>query len=231
MIVYQYLFIKIPSLFHDKRIYCIDSYLPRLAELKLMLASYGKIVFIKSYTYQDNHDYIEPNTGLREKLSKLDFGDSLFSNCISSLISLDIPKVFIEKYSATKKVAVEKFPKNSAVIASANAWYGSEAFKFWAAGESENDVALLGFQHGGADYGARENFIYRDHEVSIVDYYFSWGWRDVKCNAEVIPMPANKLINESSIGPSDLEMDILWVMSTAPRYLLYFPIMYHWAHL
>lgn len=223
LIVYQYLFIKIPSLFHDKRIYCIDSYLPRLAELKLMLASYGKIVFIKSYTYQDNHDYIEPNTGLREKLSKLDFGDSLFSNCISSLISLDIPKVFIEKYSATKKVAVEKFPKNSAVIASANAWYGSEAFKFWAAGESENDVALLGFQHGGADYGARENFIYRDHEVSIVDYYFSWGWRDVKCNAEVIPMPANKLINESSIGPSDLEMDILWVMSTAPRYLLYFP--------
>lgn len=223
LIVYQYLFIKIPSLFHNKRIYCVDSYLPRLAEIKLMLASYGKIVFISSHTYQANHDYIEPNTDLREKLSKLDFGDSLFSNCISSLISLDMPKAYVENYSALKKSSIDCFPKNPVVIASANAWYIKEIFKFWAADQSENNTVLLGLQHGGADYGARENFIFRDHEASIVDYFFSWGWKDVKCDAEVIPMPANKLINESNISPSDLEMDILWITSTMPRYLTFFP--------
>ncbi len=220
--VVEYFFIKIPNLFYNKRIYCIDSYLPRLTVIKLMLASYGKIVFI-SDTYEASHDYIEPNKNFRENLTKLDFGDSLFSNCISSLISLDIPKVFMEHYSAVKKTAVNNFPKNPVVVASANAWYTREAFKFWAAGESENDVVLLGLQHGGADCGARENFIFTDHEVSIVDYYFSWGWKDVECNAEVIPIPSNKLIQESDIGPSDLEVDILWVTSTMPRYLTFFP--------
>jgi len=219
---FEYFFTRIHNLFHDKRIYCIDSYLPRLTQIKLMLISYGEIVFIGD-TYKANYDDIESNPSLREKLVKLDFGDSLFSTCISSLISLDMPKVFVEHYSVVKKTAVDNFPKDPAIVASANAWYTREAFKFWAAGESENCTVLLGLQHGGSDYGARENFIYKDHEVSIVDYYFSWGWRDVKCNAKVIPMPANKLINESNINPSDFEMDILWVATTMPRYLTFFP--------
>jgi putative transferase (TIGR04331 family) len=220
--MFEYFIVKIPNLFYNERVYCVNSYLSRLAEIKLTLASYGKIVFI-SDSYQVNHHDVERNTALRENLTKLDFGNSLFSMCISSMVSLDIPKVFVECYSSTKKKSVSGFPKDPALIVSANAWYAKEVFKFWAASQSERGTPLLGLQHGGADYGARENFIFRDYEVSIVDYYFSWGWKDVECNAEVIPIPSNKLIQESDISLSDLEMDILWVTSTMPRYLTFFP--------
>jgi len=209
------------DLFCNKKIYCVDAYLPKMATIKLILASYGKIAFISDNYHVGNN--IELNVEFRENLAKLNFGNGLFANCISSLISLDMPKAYVENYSALKKSAIDYFPKNPVVIASANAWYTKERFKFWAAGQSENNAVLLGLQHGGADYGARENFIFRDHELSIVDYFFSWGWKDVKCNAEVIPMPANKLINENDIDSSNIEVDILWVTSTMPRYLVYFP--------
>ena len=220
----QNLLINISSFFHNKNIYCFDSYLPRLAEIKLMLASYGKIIFVRSRVFKVNKNQIEINLNLRDNLLGLNFGDCIFSKCISSLIFLEIPKVFIENYSLTKKTSVKIFPKNTAMIASSNTWFTTDVFKFWAAGKSENGVLLLGLQHGGIDYGARECLHYRDHETSIVDYYFSWGWKDNKCKAEIIPMPANKLINENDINSSDLETDILWVTSSKTRYLKFFPI-------
>ena len=214
--------VKKTDLFYNKRIYCIDSYLPRIATIKLMLASYGKIAFISDNYYVN--DNINLNISYREKLTKLNLGDSLFSNCISSLISLDMPKSFVENYSILKKSATNYFPKKSAVIASSNAWYTKERFKFWAADQSENNTVLLGLQHGGADCGARKNFIHTDLEISIVDYYFSWGWGRTGCNSTIVPMPANKLIKEnSSTNSLNSGLDILWVMSTAPRYLVYFP--------
>ena len=219
--ILEVLYEKIISFLIQKPIYCNASYLSKMAIFKLIIKSFGKIVFFRNFTTIKHDKQYDKKD--REVFSGLNFGDCLFSKCLSCLLHSDIPKSFIENFDDINDIVKSKYPKNPGLIASSNAWYCNEPFKFWAANHSENGIGLVGFQYGGADYGAREHFLFRDYEMSIVDYYFSWGWKDSKGNTEVIPMPANKLVEKKILLSTGLEADILWGMTSMPRYLIYFP--------
>jgi len=219
--ILEVLFEKILSFLRKKPIYCTASYLPTKTIIKLIFKSFGRIIFFRDFTpinYEKQYD-----NKSREIFSGLNFGDDLYSNCLSYLLQTEIPKCFMESFDNISNIVKEKYPQNPGLIVSSTAWYVNEPFKLWAANHSENGVHLVGLQHGGADYGASKNFIFRDYEISTLDYYFSWGWKDSKCEAKIIPLPANKLIEKKIFVSTGLETDILWGMTIMPRYLTFFP--------
>lgn len=159
---------------------------------------------------------------LRARLQGLALGGGEFERCIAALLPADLPKAFVETYAVIGRTARGDFPRRVGAVFSANAWYYDEAFKRWAAAAAEGGAALLGCQHGG-NYGALAMMPSEDHETAIVDRYFTWGWDRAGRPAQVIPMPAPKLIGTRAPPPMAAGAGLLWVATMMPRYLVQFP--------
>lgn len=157
-------------------------------------------------------------------LKDIDLGDDEFEKFISKTLYLDIPKCFIEGYSFISKEVENNYHRYSDIIFSSNGWYYDESFKQWAAKSAENGALLLGNQHGG-NYGALKTMPSENHETTIVDFYYSWGWSRTDCMAKVIPMPATKLTGRKKIGASNKKTGILWVTTSAQRYVTQLPFL------
>jgi len=118
--------------------------------------------------------------------------------------------------------SAQTFPANPKAIFSCVAWYYDELFKSWAAPESEKGTLLIGMQHGG-NYGSAAYQPSVDHEIKITDRYFTWGWDRQETPTKVIPWLASKLTGRRSFNAENKKEGILFVATTAPRYLFQFP--------
>jgi putative transferase (TIGR04331 family) len=92
-------------------------------------------------------------------------------------------------------------------------------FKLWSAIQSEQETILIGSPHGGG-YGAYKNHAFYNHETSILDYYFTWGWNKESKFSKNIPMPASKIINCKKISFDKKIHGILWGTTTTSRYII-----------
>ena len=82
-------------------------------------------------------------------------------------------------------------------IFTANAHFGNELFKVWAAEQKEIGAKLMISSHGGALYPLHSVF---DHQEKIADFRVIWGREWIKGQ---IRLPANKLNKECAhIGRS-----------------------------
>jgi putative transferase (TIGR04331 family) len=196
------------------------TYFPRAVEIKLALKNFLKIFPV--YEQSNDRTEIAINHDKRQSLRALEFGSDEFENCLATMLSSDLPQCFVENFDAIGCDAVRLYPSRVDAVFSANAWYFDEAFKRAAVNLSEQGAQLWGTQHGG-NYGALVNMTSENHEMAITDRYFSWGWKRFDCVAEVIPMPASKLIDREVIGANNKAKGILWVATTTPRYLLQYP--------
>jgi putative transferase (TIGR04331 family) len=153
-----------------------------------------------------------------ELRSKLDIplGKDEFTSLLSSLISSQIPKSYLEDYSELKNKSRKYFPKNLKVIATANAHYGNEGFKICCADSIEKGTRLVGMPHG-SNYGTLIWSSNETHEKKIADHYFSWGWEDKK-EPKVIPLPSVQLVGTQKQISSDSQGRILWLGMSLPRY-------------
>jgi putative transferase (TIGR04331 family) len=113
-------------------------------------------------------------------------GNQDFESLVRALIPKNIPKLYLEGYSALLKVSNDvPWPKTSRAIFTSNSFITDEVFKAWAAEKVETGAPLIVGQHGG-NYGmALWNFS-EDHQVAIADRYLTWGWTNKKKN--VIPV-------------------------------------------
>lgn len=197
-----------------------SSYFSRATAFDLLLKTAGKVLPIIG---QVTAPMVE-NDGdeLRRKLPELSLGSDGFERCLSMMMISDMPRCFLEEYSTIRHDAIKSYPKCPKAIFSANAWYYDEHFKQWAAESAEKGALLIGTPHGG-NYGGLANMPSENHETTIVDRYYSWGWDRKDCKAEVIPFPATKLVGRNKIGASNRKKGILWVGTISPRYLLQFP--------
>lgn len=197
-----------------------DSYFPRKKESQLFLRLRGRALPIRGLNNKRMpHSY---DGKMREALRRVPLGEDAFSKCLSDMLYSDIPHCFVEDFKATCDMGECTYPASPKAIFSANGWYYDEAFKCWAAASAEKGSLLLGTPHGGS-YGARLYSYALNHETAITDYYYSWGWEKKDCAAEVIPMPAPKLMGVERISASNLKDGILWAATSAPRYLVQFP--------
>jgi len=196
-----------------------STYFPFSSEIAFLRVFMGRVALMK--VKSESKVGVEYNSNIRENIKKVSFGEDDFLKCLSEMLFADIPKCFVEDYQAIGKEGVRGYPNSAKVIFSANSWYYDEVFKSWSAKRAEKGALLLGTPHGGG-YGAEFDIFGEEHEVSIVDYYYSWGWSKEGHAAKVIPMPASKLMNIEECGASNVKEGILWVATVGPRYLIEF---------
>ena len=187
------------------------------SQASLAATSFGRIVPIERY--QPSIMKSEYDKEKRNFLKNLSLGNDEFCKYLEQTLFSDVPRSFIEDFESINKGAMDCYPRKPSGILSANAWFYDEFFKFWAGDCAEQGCYLMGIQHGG-DYGAKKFMLAEKHELSIVNYYYSWGWN--WGSEKLIPMPADKFIN-SNIETRKLKKDVLFVISSSPRYLIKFP--------
>ncbi|MCX8130822.1 MAG: LIC12162 family protein [Clostridia bacterium] len=144
-----------------------------------------------------------------------------FEIFLSTVIANDIPKCFIEGYNEIKRGVEKNYPLNIKALFTVYGWYFDETFKQWAGMLTERGVHLLGAQHGG-NYGVEEFFFFDRHETKISDRFYSWGWDRFTNTANIVPMPAPKLVDRNKIEAHNNFEGILYTTTSITRYLVRF---------
>lgn len=196
------------------------SYFQWSAELGLLFLSRGRVRRITVDEYRPVP--LPVDTDARNTIRESLRDARGFASFLRFSVPLDLPQSFVEGYSSLRQFADANYPPAPKAIFTANAEYYDEPFKYWAASAAEKGSLFLGTVHG-TRYGAAAWMRAEDHEVAILDRYYSWGWERSDCRAKVIPMPASKLAGGRPIGVSNARKGILFATTTAPRYLREFP--------
>uniref|UniRef100_Q47GM6 Transferase n=1 Tax=Dechloromonas aromatica (strain RCB) TaxID=159087 RepID=Q47GM6_DECAR len=197
-----------------------DSYLPRRLEMKLATNSRGRILPwispFKPLTVS------APDAALRQGLDNMPGPDDEVGRLITRLLPQELPVCLLEDFHRYRRAAEKEYPESVAALCSANAWHYDETFKHAAVGYLRKGAKLLAIQHGG-NYGAQALMLAEDHETAIADDFFSWGWTREGTRAMVHPMPAGKLIGRHPQKADNAGQELLWVTTSASRYLVQYP--------
>lgn len=198
-----------------------NSYFPLKIQALLFIKSRGKIFPLPNI--ENKLIPILPDRHSRDGLKDIRIGDSEFELLLSELIPSDIPICFVESYGAISKTVKEKFAFHPKKILSANSWFFDEIFKQWVGECSASGAKLLAAQHGG-NYGSTYYNYFLPHESMIADRFYSWGWCSSGYKSAIVPLSATKLAGRRQIGASNSEDGILFVSTTASRYMgFHFP--------
>ena len=142
-----------------------------------------------------------------------------FEYVLNEIMQFQIPKTYVEGYKNLNCLVSKKYPKRIKGIFTANAYSHDDGFKIWTAGRVEKGVKLFIHQHGG-NMGAALWSQSEDHQLTISDRYYSWGWfREGYSN--ITPIPASKLINIKNAISPDHNGNILSILGSFPRYFYY----------
>ena len=199
-----------------------NSYFSKQVELCLAVKNIGRVLPVWNQAVQGPSFEVDPVK--RGRLQEIEIGKEEFAQCLSTMLAMDLPQCFVEGFDSVGSKAGDSYPTKVAAIFSANAWYYDEIFKQWAATSADDGMLLLGTQHGG-NYGALNMMPSENHELAIVDRYYSWGWERSDCQARVIPLPATKLAGRKKIGADNKRPGILWAATSAQRYVIQFPFL------
>lgn len=208
--------------FGARRLITQSPYFSRKFLSSLMLKT--RLEMVPSIALPNRLSSCRPDPGGRARLKLASAGSGEFEQVVSTLLPNDIPQCFVEGFTSIVREAEEKFPSHPAAIFTANDWYYHEAFKHWAATSAEAGALLIGVQHGG-NYGIIDFLPAEQHEISITDRFYSWGWERRDCSAQIVPFSAPKLSGRSLLNASNREEGILLVATSVPRYPYVFRMM------
>jgi len=153
-------------------------------------------------------------SNMRESL-KMAVSSNEFERVLESLLAKQIPRVYVEGYSRARSLAKTIFPKRVKRVLTANAYAANELFKVWVAEQLESGAALDVVQHGG-NIGAAKWEQLEEHQLSICDRFYSWGWTDKSTKVRVASAP--KLIGLKDAITGKKSGDVLLVVGSIPRY-------------
>lgn len=156
-----------------------------------------------------------------------------FLEYISNNLLKFLPVSFLESFSANTRLAkLFYFPLKPASIIDSNLFIHDDFFKVWAASLVEKyDTKLIIGQHGGNFGTSMFNFI-EDHQLSVSDFFLSWGWNyhhDVK--AKIVPVGNFKLYNKHFVHtPEDTALLVQGILPPYSSHLFSSPIAAHQVH-
>lgn len=193
----------------------VHSYFSNLSLLKIFFMSRGAVCpyFAEPINYPS---HVIDKNARGELLWDLKESPVMFDRLLAHILPTDIPQVFVEGFRSLQEMSAAKYPDNPRAIFSSNAWYYLDDFKVWAATQAENGVPLIGTQHGG-NYGSLIHHPSQDHELAIVDRYYSWGW--VNGSQKIRPQTSTKLALRKRLPPKGTESSILFGTTCIPRYV------------
>ena len=193
------------------KVFFVGSGFSVLNQTKLLIKLRQMPVYIaKSPNLGKNGDFYERKKCINFNIKPA----NNFENFLEEILSEQIPLKYVEGYSDTlhcvKKIWWPKSPK--VVFTSANSIF-DDFFKIWVASKVEKETKLVVGQHGGL-FGAGKWETTEDHDISISDKYFSWGWE----SKGVRPLPSQKIINLNCCFPYNKQGCLLHVLGAVPRY-------------
>ena len=173
------------SLKHFKRssdALIINSYLPRIDEIKLNL-SLGQLP--KFWQSESTKINCEENLELRNKLSVKStyVTQDKYLSILSAMLFNYLPTCYLEGFTKLKEVAHEiGFPNSPKFIFTSNSYSTDEVFKYWSALKAEEGARYVIGQHG-SNFGT-SRFLSPSVEEEICDTFLTWGWGSSSLNYE-----------------------------------------------
>jgi len=155
-------------------------------------------------------------------ICKNDISDP-FLKIIIQTLPCNFPIAYMEGHSTIRKYVSKCFVHSTRAIIDACGWFLNEPFKVLAAEKAETGSLLVHAQHGGLE-GIGKIHPGEPHEISVADYFFSWGWEKQGCD-KVKPMPnarISRLKQKETDQKYSVEGPILHISSVFPRYLQFF---------
>lgn len=189
--------------------------------IELSILRYMPLTLYRNKSTQSCESKKHCDLEMRKKLLNIFAGSSEFEKCLSQMFSEDLPMCFLEDFEICLLKSSTLYPKRPKAILSATAWYHDELFKCWAARAAEGGSILLGAQHGG-NYGSLSRLFFEEHETSILDIFYTWGWHKTSSKAQIKILPAQKLVGRAKLRPDNSKNGILWGITAHPRYMLHF---------
>jgi len=199
-----------------KSVYLGGSYFSKSSIIKIFFKSKGKVKPI----FQANEEMpvVTSIKNLRNCFEKISLNNNEFEKLIVQLLPYDIPYSFLESYKMMKKESLNYYPLRPGAIMSWVSWYFDEKFKLWAAAAAESGSFLYGAQHGG-NYGIDQYMQALDHEVTITDKFYSWGWNDSELKERIVPMTVSIVIGKKKFEKNNKNTKILFAGTASSRYL------------
>ena len=142
-----------------------------------------------------------------------------FESFLQYIIPKSIPLIYLEGFKHLKSFvnASKCWPQKPKVIICSTAHNSNDFFKVWAAeNRVQNQSKLVIAQHGG-NYGLAKWNFFEDLELSVADYYFSWGWKKLGYN-KIIPLPSLKIDRFREKLKPDNRGGVLILTGNLPRY-------------
>lgn len=127
------------------------------------------------------------NPAMRRELGTIPSRDA-FTAVVVDTLPTNFPRVFLEGYGEIRAAALNLWPRVPKAVVSYTSWLGDETFQFLAAEFGERGARLIGGQHGGG-YGTYRVHSFERYETSVMDRWFSFGWRDEASGRPVSPLP------------------------------------------
>ena len=110
-----------------------------------------------------------------------------FSSFLRTLIPKHIPTNYLEGYESLVSLTGKlPWPKKPKAIFTATGFFHDDIFKAWLAKKTEEGVPFISAQHGG-QYGIGSWFFWEDHQITISDYFLTWGWSQ-QGQSKIIPI-------------------------------------------
>lgn len=218
---FKQLALKFLNSFYDKfnrnpSVVLVNAYFSQCEQLKLFLKTGGKFVpYYKEYPQVPEQ---QVDNLARLKYLDLNVGKDDFEILLQKTIPYDLPQSLIENYNFIGEKANTEYPRQAKAILSGVMWYWHDDFKHWAAEASEKGTKLIGIQHGG-NYGSVSLMSMLNHELTITNSYYSWGWSGFSNDFRVNPMPATKLVGRKKIRAKNDKKGIVFSAVVIPRYL------------
>jgi len=128
---------------------------------------------------------------------------------------LNIPTTYLEGYETLiKKIKDLPWPNRPKAIFTSSSYAADDVFKAWAGEKTEIGIPLIIGQHGG-HHGMTPWSFYEDHQITISDFWLSWGWSDFG-NPQVKPVGNLKTFGQKvNYDPNG---DGLMIEMPLPRY-------------
>ena len=158
----------------DSSFFFFNTYLNSSLQLKM----YSKLLTIPTTSISPFLLNIEHySKEIREDLScdLINPKDSSYEQFFIENIFKYLPINYLEGYKdAYRYMESKNWPKSPQAIVTANAHWGNDTFKFYAAEKVNKGSKLKLIVHGG--HGKSEYSDFEKHEIDICENIFSWGW-------------------------------------------------------
>ncbi|WP_115120276.1 LIC12162 family protein [Synechococcus sp. UW105] len=142
-----------------------------------------------------------------------------FIKLLSIFIPRHLPTIYLEGYlDLIDLILKSPWPNNPRTIFDSNSNHSQDFFKAWVAETISNSTTTFFVGQHGGNYGISLWNFTEDHQISISDYFLSWGWADRK-KPKVIPGGNLKLYGKKYRYNSD--GFALLVQCALPRYSYY----------